>query len=241
MIWHFWADPLSKLEAQRLKSLHSDIIPKQALPLFQHPLPHKKSRITDLTFVALDFETSGLNFAEDKILSIGSVEIKQQTVLLSTAQHYYISDNDEIIKPETAIINHIRPEILTLGLSEKNCLQQLIPYLAGKIIISHCATIEKNFLKRALNLSSRQPLPLLFLDTMLLTKSMSEYWGKRETFCDLRLTEIRKQKGLPAYLAHNAVADAIATAELFLVLISDIFLDKTVTLEQLLKQQEIFY
>ncbi len=41
MIWHFWADPLSKLEAQRLKSLHSDIIPKQALPLFQHPLPHK--------------------------------------------------------------------------------------------------------------------------------------------------------------------------------------------------------
>ena len=70
---------------------------------------------------------------------------------------------------------------------------------------------------------------------------MSEYWGKRETFCDLQLTEIRKQKGLPAYLAHNAVADAIATAELFLVLISDIFLDKTVTLEKLLKQQEIFY
>ncbi|MFC0323421.1 exonuclease domain-containing protein [Gallibacterium melopsittaci] len=234
MIWQFWQDPLKQLEKQRQHTLVTQDIPEMALPLFQTPLPSGELSLDQLTFVALDFETSGLNFMQDRILSIGMVEIQQQVLSLATSQHYYLSAGDAI-KPETAIINHIRPEVLTLGLSEQNCLQRIIPYLAGKVIIAHCALIEKNFLKQALKLSSTTPLPLIFLDTLTLSRSLSEYWGQQTP--DLRLTEIRQKIGLPAYLAHNAIADAIATGELFLALMAKIFNSSAITLRQIIRQQ----
>ncbi|OBW96186.1 exonuclease domain-containing protein [Gallibacterium salpingitidis] len=233
MIWQFWHDPLKKLEKQRQKALDSADIPAMALPLFAQAIPNGDTPLSQLPLVALDFETSGLDITQDRILSVGTVEINQQVLSLATAQHYYLSTG-EAIKPETAIINHIRPEVLTLGMSEQSCLQQLIPYLAGKIVIAHCATIEQNFLRKALTLSSSLPLPLIFLDTLCLARSLSEYWGKSNP--DLRLAEIRQHKGLPAYLAHNAIADAIATGELFLALIAEIFPHQPVTLRQVMKQ-----
>ncbi|OBX03684.1 DNA polymerase III subunit epsilon [Gallibacterium genomosp. 3] len=234
MIWHFWQDSLQKLEKQRQQALGSSNLPKLALPLYQCPIPNSDIPLSQLSLVALDFETSGLDIAQDRILSVGTVEINQQVLSLSTSQHYYLSSAGDAIKPETAIINHIRPEVLTLGLSEEECLQRLIPYLAGKVVIAHCASIEKNFLKKALQLPANLPLPLVFLDTLCLARSLSEYWG--QTNPDLRLAKIRQQKGLPAYLAHNAIADAIATGELFLALVAEIFPNQEVTLKQVVKQ-----
>ncbi|MFC0309765.1 exonuclease domain-containing protein [Gallibacterium trehalosifermentans] len=234
MIWQFWRDPLKQLEKQRQQALVTQRIPEVALPLFQAALPSSHQPLNELTFVALDFETSGLDANQDRILSIGTVEIQQQILSLSTSQHYYLSASDAI-KPETAIINHIRPEVLTLGLNEQECLQRLIPYLAGKIIIAHCASIEKSFLRQILGLPSTIPLPLIFLDTLVLTRTLSDYQGQYNP--DLRLTEIRQKIGLPAYLAHNAIADAIATGELFLVLMAKIFNHPQTTLKQIIRQQ----
>ncbi|MDH5396136.1 MAG: hypothetical protein OEW97_07655, partial [Gammaproteobacteria bacterium] len=39
---------------------------------------------------------------------------------------------------------------------------------------------------------------------------------------DLRLFNLRKKLNMPVYKAHNALLDAIATAELFLAILNDV-------------------
>ena len=58
----------------------------------------------------MDFETTGLDSNNDEILSVGSVTIKNLILSLSSAQHYYMLAANAI-KPETAVINHILPEV----------------------------------------------------------------------------------------------------------------------------------
>lgn len=225
--------PLEQLEKQRQAECKKDRLSELAAPLFEHPVPEPDSLITDLTLVVLDFETTGLDLAADQILSIGSVEIRRQVLSLSSARHYYLLAANAI-RPETAVINHIVPETLAGGMTEQEGVAHLVSYLAGKVIVAHGAEIEKQFLRRALQLPAEVPLPLAFLDTLNLERSLADNRGKVNQ--DLRLCQIRAQKGLPPYLAHNAFADAVATGELLLVLLRQIFADQPARLGPLVRR-----
>lgn len=227
--------PLEQLERKRISEVNKGILPESCSVLFEHPIPSPDTLIDDIEFIVLDFETTGLDSNNDEILSVGSVTIKNLILSLSSAQHYYMLAANAI-KPETAVINHILPEVLIGGCTEKECMEQLVMSLAGKVVVAHCADIEQRFLRRALELSQDTPLPIVFIDTLKLEKSLSDYWGQAKP--DLRLSEIRQKKGLPPYLAHNAFADAVATGELFLVLVKEIFSGKRVTIGALLSRSQ---
>ncbi|WP_413479195.1 exonuclease domain-containing protein [Vibrio hibernica] len=227
--------PLEQLERKRVNEIKKGVLPKSCSILFDYPIPSPDTLIEDIEFVVLDFETTGLDSNNDEILSVGSVTIKEQILSLSSAQHFYMLAANAI-KPETAIINHILPEVLIGGCTEKECMEKLLVSLAGKVVIAHCAEIEQRFLRRALELSQDTPLPIVFIDTLKLAKSLSDYWGQAKP--DLRLSEIRQKKGLPPYLAHNAFADAVATGELFLVLVKEIFSGKPVTIGALFSRSQ---
>ena len=52
------------------------------------------------------------------------------------------------------------------------------------------------------------------IDTMKIARQWFERRNKEISQGDLRLFNLRKRYGLPSYQAHNALSDAIATAEL---------------------------
>ena len=51
---------------------------------------------------------------------------------------------------------------------------------------------------------------------------------------ELRLSGLRERYQLPRYRAHNALSDALATAELFLAITADMAADDRVRLKELL-------
>ena len=53
---------------------------------------------------------------------------------------------------------------------------------------------------------------------------------------DVRLSSIRERRKLPEYEAHNALIDSLATAEVFLAQIRDVFNNKPATLLPLYKR-----
>ena len=72
------------------------------------------------------------------------------------------------------------------------------------------------------------------IDTQVLAKRRFErnnvpYQGK-----DLRLFNLRKSFNLPVYKAHNALLDAIATAELFLLMVKNFAPDSNIRLAKFL-------
>jgi DNA polymerase III subunit epsilon len=212
--------PLEQLEKQRKKFLQREDIDPHILSYFKKPIPKNNTNIDDLSFVIIDFETTGLDPACDEILSLGLVELKNQILSLSTAEHYYLLTTKNI-KPETAVINHIVPETLSGGLNKSQFIEKILSSLKDRVVVAHCSTIEKQFLEKALNLPHGVHLPIVWIDTLVLESSL--FINKNNFLADYRLCKIRERKGLPPYLAHNALSDAVATGELLLVLIQDIF------------------
>lgn len=214
--------PLQQLEKRRLALLASGFLPASIAELLNHPYPDAETNLHDLEFLVFDLETTGLDPAKDRILSIGHLQIRNMRMDISTSVHTYIQA-EKYVKPEVAVINHIVPEMLTEGEKFDNAMEELFQAMAGKILIAHGTVVEKNFIdayvKRRYDLP---PLPLLWLDTLILEKSLLRNKMDSATG-DYQLASVRERYNLPPYLAHNALSDSIATGELFLALVKTIY------------------
>ncbi|WP_105901215.1 exonuclease domain-containing protein [Vibrio gangliei] len=213
--------PLVKLEKQR----QAIVIPETASPeltlLLETPLPEPETLLKDLEFLVLDFETTGLDFEKDSLLSIGNIQMKQNQIDMGTAAHCYV-DDDQTIKAESAVINHIVPQMLIEGDRLDEAMNRLFSKMMGKVVMAHGAIIERKFIdsyiKKKYGLDG---LPLIWLDTLKIEKHLT--FHQKATALELQLNDVRKRYGLPDYNAHNALVDAISTAELYLAQKSKIF------------------
>ncbi|MCV2402458.1 3'-5' exonuclease [Marinomonas sp. C2222] len=208
---------INQLEKRRAALLAKDNLPGIIAKLLKQPYPTPDSKLKDLEFLVFDLETTGLDPKEDRILSIGYLEIKDMRVDISTSVHTYIQA-EKYVKAEAAVINHIVPEMLSSGQPFDEAMEALFLAMQGKVLIAHGTVVEKNFIdayvKRRYDL---EPLPLLWLDTLLLEKSLLR--NKSDSGSgDYQLASVRERHNLPPYHAHNALSDSIATGELFLVL-----------------------
>ena len=179
------------------------------------PLPMPHQHIIDTEFLALDFETTGLDAGKDRILSIGFTLIRNGRVVLAENGHYLVKDNQQIPVKNTAFHN-ITDERLREGIPLHRIIPLLLKRLAGRVILVHCARVEKDFLDAACQKLYGHKLPVLVSDTLRLERRKRERRQQPITSTELRLHNLRKQYGLPRYPAHHALEDAIATAELFL-------------------------
>lgn len=104
------------------------------------------------------------------------------------------------------------------------------------ILVAHGAAIERQFLHQWVStcFGLQAELPLLWLDTLALERSQVS--NRHSARRDYRLSEIRRSYGLPAYLAHNALADAVATGELLLVQMKHIFAGRRPQLGELYRR-----
>lgn len=219
-------DKIQALERARLKALKHGTVPKGAELIYQHALPGADTPLRELEFASIDFETTGLDFAQDYILSMGGVLMRGAQIDFASGFHCYLKAGDKV-KNSSAVINQITPEELYAGISPQQALTELLDKLAGRIVICHAAVIERSFILKLLGLKPNFKLPLIFLDTLLLEKSLLSHSGRTE---DLRLTAIRERRGFPPYVCHNAFADSVAAAEVFIAQVKEIFGSKTPTL-----------
>jgi len=193
-------------------------LPEHIKALLLAPLPSLDDDIIGLDYLSLDFETTGFEAGKDTLLSVGYLPMINQQLLLNEAVEMLIQST-EGIKAETAIINHIVPEMLEQGLPLETVMDKMLQAMIGKIIIVHGSMIEKKFLNQYIEQRyDLPPLPLLWVDTLSIEKSLSIYKGNIGA-SDFRLSSIRERHGLPEYSAHGALVDALATGELYIALI----------------------
>ncbi len=206
-------DPLARLQAKARASGRESGVPEDLRSLFDTPLPKSSDSVFDCKIISLDFETTGMNFQKDAVISEGYAEIRSRTVDFSTAFHSLIK-YDGPVNPGAAVVNQLTPELTEHGLDPKEALTELLKRLAGGVVITHCGIIEMTFIKKTLGLPDRSVLPAVFLDTMRFEQALDPVNAARPGA--LQLSAVRRRRGLPDYEGHNALADAVATAELFL-------------------------
>ena len=196
------------------------------------PFPSANKDIGQAEFLVLDFETTGLDVTKDNILSIGYTIIRNRRVVLGESV-YTLIQQEALLKSDNVSIHQITDSAAEQGVPLKQAMDKLLSDLSGKILVAHHAGIEQGFLNNACLQLYGFSLPVVTIDTMQLEKKKLERQHATIKPNQLRLFNIRKAYGLPRYKAHNALEDAVSTAELLLVQVANICGQKKCRLKDL--------
>ncbi|MGH1543469.1 MAG: exonuclease domain-containing protein [Arenicella sp.] len=168
----------------------------------------------DCELLALDIETTGLSVDNDAILSVAYVPVVQRQIQLSSARHMLVKTAVDV--GQSATIHGIHDQQLqSQGMSLNEVMDTLLKDLAGKVLLVHFSRLDYGMLNKV----SRELYGVKLLCPVVDTLAI-EYRHYKLTNADnippMQLDLCRERYGLPRYRAHNALVDAIATAELWL-------------------------
>jgi len=177
-----------------------------------------------VVYWALDLETGGLDARTDPILAVGMVPLREGVVRLGEAFSTLVRLGDRrLITPESIRAHQLVWEEVREAPPLGEVLREVDRRLREGVLLVHHQAIDVGFLRQAYRRHGlRWPRPRVVDTANLLVKEAS-----RARFADpdrpdrmpsLQLSVARREHGLPDYQAHDALTDAVAAAELFLVL-----------------------
>lgn len=181
------------------------------------PLPSTGSDWRQVSFLVVDAEMSSLDVNEGELLSVGWVCIEGGSIALSSARHYLIRPEQSV--GQSATIHSIRDCELEGAELREHVLLRFLEAAAGRVLVAHNATLDLSFLNRVSHRDFRAPVLMPVVDTLLLERRQLERRDQPIRQGDLRLQPCRDRYNLPPYPAHNALMDALATAELLVAMI----------------------
>ncbi|KKA46139.1 MULTISPECIES: 3'-5' exonuclease [unclassified Salinivibrio] len=176
--------------------------------------------VSQVSFVALDFETTGLDSQQDAIVSIGLVPFTLNRIRCQHAQHWIVNPNRPLAE-SSIVIHGITHSDIVNAPDFSHVIEPLLSALAGSVVVVHYRRIEREFLDRAIKQRLGEGIIFPMVDTMEL-EARKHRNGKR-SFMDwiarrppesIRLADSRHRYHLPFYQSHHALTDAMATAEL---------------------------
>ena len=179
------------------------------------PLPDIRQPLERACFLALDFETTGLDPRTDRILSMGYVPLEEGCIKLGKARHCIVNAGIPL-KGRSVVVHHITDAEAARGCGLKEMMEVLLPAMQGRILLVHYAAVERRFLHAAMKALYGTVLPFYVVDTMELERRRLSRTNPHVKPTDLRLAACRARYRLPPHRPHHALEDAIATAELFL-------------------------
>lgn len=203
---------------QFYQSQNQQALPESLAAFYQQPLLTPEQTVADTDFVALDIETTGMNAQTDDIVSIGLVPFNHQRIYLAQAKYWLVSSQH--LTPESVIVHGITHSDVAEAPSLSSVLPKLIASLQGKQVVVHYRYMEREFFRTAVSEWVDQPFLFPVIDTLELEATFlrqQQSWLARlfnRPLPSLRLLYARERYNLPAYENHNALVDALATAEL---------------------------
>lgn len=222
------------LDAQRRRLLRNTA-PGPLRDYLSTPFPGCSADSRSVEFVALDVETTGLDPRQDEILSFGLVGLRAGQIDLATAAHYLVSPQRSI--PEhSAVIHRITDDQAARGQPLAKVLPLVLARLSGRVLLGHHVSVEQDFLDAACRRMYGAAFVVPAVDTEVLIRQWLEQRNQPFAGRDLRLHALRTRYGLPRYAAHDALVDAVATAELFCAFVAKNKLDARVPLKRFLRR-----
>lgn len=182
---------------------------------YEVPFPDVEEDWRRVDYLAIDFETTGLDSKSEEILSAGFAAIRTQSLRLGESSHYLIRPR-RAIPEQSAVVHGIMDDRASRAEPIDEVLPRVLRALAGKVMVAHHAPIEYEFLSAVCKRMYGCPFVGPVVDTLDLEARRYRVGDRVIKPGELRLAAARERYGLPRYPAHNALTDAIAAGELFL-------------------------
>lgn len=205
----------------RLQELSSSARNSHLKKYYGTEIPDGNTPLSDVKFLALDFETSGLDPEQHGIVSVGVVPLTLNRVYANQGQHW-LAKPRKAMADESVVYHGITHSQIEDAPDLADTFGELLDTMAGHIMIVHYKAIERTFLNVALQERIGEGIEFPVVDTMEIEHKLhrankASFWQrlKKQAPVSIRLADSRARYGLPFYRPHNALTDALATAELF--------------------------
>jgi len=166
-------------------------------------------------WVVLDLETTGLNLNKDHVLSIGAVVIEDGAIDFRQQFERTLQYPQVKLGP-SVLIHGIGPSAIAAGSDPAQALLELMEYIGESPVLAFHAPFDQHMLGRALKDHLGFKLQHPFLDVADIAPLLCPQAHIREAGLDDWIDWFK----LEVFERHHASADALATAELALILFS---------------------
>ena len=164
------------------------------------------------SFCALDLETTGLDTSSDEIVSFAAVPVEAGRVRMAGTCSHFVRPRQAI--PGSSIrIHGIRPIDVRDAPPLGDVIEELLEAMTGRILLVHVDWVERGFLAGPLHdlgIKLQEPV----LDTARLARACMQDVAAESLYA------VSRRLGLPGYGVHEALGDALTTAQVFLALAS---------------------
>lgn len=166
------------------------------------------------SIVVFDLETSGLNTNEDAVLEIGAVTITGGAIALGPVFERVLAAPADM-DSESQLIHGLTQKDLAAGSPPRSTLLDFLEYSTNRIWMAYHAEFDRAMLQRAVKDWLGVEFDPYPLDVAVLAPTLFPDKGGANCPLDHWLEAF----GLQASVRHNALADAMVTAELVLILL----------------------
>ncbi|HLS21151.1 MAG TPA: 3'-5' exonuclease [Paenalcaligenes sp.] len=177
------------------------------------PVPSAKQPITDTPLVVFDLETTGLNQRKDQVISIGAVKILPAGLPMRSSFYELLNIPLDKYPRDGQLIHGLTQHDLQQGKDPATALESFLHYAQNHLWFAFHAEFDRHMLSRAVQQYlgvHYDPAPI---DIALLAPLLNP--GHNGL---IYLDDWLNHFGLDNSTRHNALGDALATAELLLIL-----------------------
>ena len=178
-------------------------------------------------WVAIDCETSGLDMARDRLLSVGAVAVQDGRIDLSQSFHALVQQ-ELASAPENILIHGIGGDAQRQGRPLSRVMEELAGFVGEALPVGFHAPFDAAILRRhGLRLRGdwldlARVAPALFPGRAPSTGALEDWLGAF---------------GIPVHARHDALGDAFSTAQLLLVVLAEANRQRLQTVEALYKTE----
>jgi len=174
--------------------------------------------VTQQRYVVFDLETTGLNLARDRVVSVAACRIADGRIPLGDTFSSLVNPGREI--PSSSIkIHGIVPSMVAGAPLLKDVFDQFLQYLGTDILVGYHVRFDLHFLNRYMKQNFGFPVQNLVLDTMRLyqrTVFPAHLRAYAYRFAGNHgLDDAARHFGIKIPGRHTASGDALATAMIF--------------------------
>lgn len=168
----------------------------------------------EVDYRVVDVETTGLDLRRDTVVSFGSVLVRDGRLRWSSRVSVDVKP-DRPIRVDAMTVHGLRHEDLDAAPGLADVAGTIAAQLDGCVLVAHAAWVELAFLRAPVRLAGRRGKPAA-VDTAALLRATD--LAPSGTGYEPDIEWAAATLGLGAHTPHQALGDALTTAEVFLAL-----------------------
>lgn len=182
---------------------------------------HTDFPLRDATYVVFDIETTGLSNQRDKIIEIAAYKIKGGVI---GERFEILIDPEEPLSEFTKSLTNITDDMLVGQPKIEEALPKFLDFIKDAVLVAHNASFDVGFI-----IEKAKQLGLEVPDNPVIdTLSLARYYYHKE-LKRFNLKAVTKLFKVNLDAHHRAISDAYATAEVFLIMLQNLYKEEIMT------------